>query len=440
MKSKLLIKLLIISLVLVLPPQFFSCKKIDLKKIVLLRTLPADAITFHSAQLKGEVIDAGEDGNVTEYGFVYGSSKSLTLEDERAVKGNSTPDVGTMFVTIDTLNSDTRYYYKAYTIENDGKVTFGDSASFKTAVNPFATVPLVGTVGIFNITPFNATAKGVVAEDGGANVSRRGFCISTEPAPNIVDDPFIQNGTGTGQFEHTFINLTPNTQYFVRAFAENAVGISYGGELNFTTEEAGGIVNEWLFYDDGVNVDGIGLNDGGGFDVAIRFTPQQLAPYNGFKITKIKFFPKVGLPCEYYVEVFTGQSPTIDDMVYDQFVENPLIDEWNIVDLDVPQIIDASDELWIGYFVNNQQSGTFPAGIDDGPGENGYGDMLSVDNLGSWLTLADAGIDANWNIQVFVTNEEGVEMPMVRTMPAQSERSSPDKTSSKTISLQNSTK
>jgi len=440
MKSKLLIKLLIISLVLVLPPQFFSCKKIDIKKIVLLRTLQADSITFHSARLNGEVIDEGKEGNVSEYGFVYGPSESLTIEDERAIKGNSTPEVGAMQVFVDNIESDTKYYYKAYTIENDGKVTFGNITSFQTALNPTANAPIVGTVGILNVTAFSATAKGVVEEDGGANVSRRGFCISTEPQPNIADDPFTQNGIGIGPFEHVFINLTPNTQYFVRAYAENAVGVAYGGQLNFTTEEAGGVVNEWLFYDDGINVDGIGLNDGGGFDVAIRFTPQLLASYNGFKITKIKFFPKVGLPCEYYLEVFTGQSPTLDDLVYDQFVENPLINEWNIVDLDVPHIIDASDELWIGYFINNQQAGAFPAGIDDGPGENGYGDMLSVDNLGSWLTLADAGIDANWNIQVFVTNEDGVEMPMVRTMPAQLERSSSNKNASKTISSQNSIK
>lgn len=440
MKSKLLVKLLIISLALVLPPQFFSCKKIDLKKIVLLRTLPADEITFQSAQLKGEVIDAGEDGNVTEYGFVYGVSETLTLEDAKAIAGNTTPEVGIVQVLVDNIESDTKYYYKTYTVENGGKITFGNIATFQTAVNPSANAPLVGTVGILNISAFSATAKGIVEEDGGATISRRGFCISTESMPNIQDDPYTQNGTGTGQFEHTFINLTPNTQYFVRAYAENAVGVAYGDEINFTTEESGGLVNEWLFYDDGVNVDGIGLNDGGGFDVAIRFTPQLLAPYNGFKITKIKFFPKVGLPCEYYIEVFTGQSPTLDDLVYDQFVGNPLIDEWNIVDLDVPHIIDASDELWIGYFVNNQQAGTFPAGIDDGPGENGYGDMLSVDNLGSWLTLADAGIDANWNIQVFVTNEEGVEMPMVRTMPAQPERSSSDENASKTISSQNSRK
>ncbi len=440
MKSKLLIRLLVICLVLVLPPQFFSCKKIDLEKIVLLRTLPAQDTTFNSAVLKGEVIDGGEEGSVSEYGFVYGTSEVLTLDDEKAIKGTSTPEVGNIQVIVEALEGETKYYFKAYAIEKDGKTTFGNIASFKTTIPPGATVPVLSIVEILNISAYSATAKGLVEDDGGANVSRRGFCIGTESLPNIVDDFFTQNGIGTGEFEHVFINLTPETQYYVRAYAENAMGVAYGGELNFTTEEAGGLVNEWLFYDDGVNYDGIGLTDGGGFDVAIRFTPQLLEPYNGFKVSKIKFFPKVGLPCEYELEIFTGQNPTLEDMIYNQPVENPNIDVWNEVLLETPHIIDASQELWVGYYINSQQPGSYPAGIDDGPGENGYGDMISVDNLSSWATLADAEIDANWNIRVFVTNEEGLEMPMTRTMPVQSERSSTNDTSSKTISSQNSIK
>jgi|GEM_PF-2412224 len=440
MKSKLLIKLLVICLVLVLPPQFFSCKKIDIEKIVLLRTLPAQDTTYNSAVLNGEVIDAGENGSISEYGFVYGSSNNLTLDDEKAIIGTTTPKVDSIQVFVDSLESNTTYYFKAYAIEKDGKTTFGNISSFKTTIPPGATAPVVGAVEVLNISAYNATAKGLVEDDGGVNVTRRGFCISTEPQPNIADDFFTQNGTGTGEFEHTFINLTPETQYYVRAYAENAVGITYGEELTFTTEESGGVVNEWLFYDDGVNDDGIGLTDGGSFDVAIRFTPQQLEPYNGFKVSKITFFPKVGLGVEYYVEILTGQNPTINDLVYDQFVENPLIDEWNTVDLDTLHVIDASRELWIGYYIKYQPVGSYPAGIDAGPGENGYGDMISVDNLSTWGTLGDAEYYANWNIRVFVTNEEGVEMPMTREIPVHAERSSSNENSSKTISSQNSNK
>ncbi|MDP5002241.1 MAG: hypothetical protein NWQ15_10115 [Flavobacterium sp.] len=43
------------------------------------------------------------------------------------------------------------------------------------------------------------------------------------------------DGTGTGSFTSSISGLTPNTTYYVRAYATNSVGTSYGNEINFTT-------------------------------------------------------------------------------------------------------------------------------------------------------------------------------------------------------------
>ena len=43
------------------------------------------------------------------------------------------------------------------------------------------------------------------------------------------------NGTGLGVYTGTLMNLTPLTTYYVRAYAANSVGTSYGSELSFTT-------------------------------------------------------------------------------------------------------------------------------------------------------------------------------------------------------------
>ncbi|MCF8364948.1 MAG: hypothetical protein K9H16_04155 [Bacteroidales bacterium] len=440
MKRIITIKLLILSLVLILPPQFYSCKKIDIRREVLLQTLPAESITFHSAVLKGTIVDAGEDGSIKEYGFVYGTVTNPGVADSKAIEGNSSPQVGAIGTVVDGIESNTTYYFKTYTIEEDGKLTYGNVNSFKTLPNPDATVPDVGTLQVLEISPIGAKVRGVVVDDGGASVTRRGFCISTNPLPNINEDPFTENGMGTGEFLHVFNNLTPNTEYYVRAYAENQLGVGYGGQLVFITQEGGGLITAWLFYDDGVNVDGIGLNEGGSFDVAIRFTPDQLEQYNGFKITKIKFFPKIGSPVEYFLEIFTGDNPTLEDQVYDQWVENPDIDMWNDVSLEIPHVIDASQELWVGYFITNQEALTYPAGIDNGPGQIGYGDLISIDDLSSWVTLHDADLDANWNIQVFVTNESGLEMPMTRTLIRQPVRKPRDSQSIQTISSKNNSR
>ncbi|MBN1185318.1 MAG: PKD domain-containing protein, partial [Bacteroidales bacterium] len=48
-------------------------------------------------------------------------------------------------------------------------------------------------------------------------------------------------GTGTGRYSETVTGLTPGIQYFVKAFATNRTGISYGKELSFISLSAGTI-------------------------------------------------------------------------------------------------------------------------------------------------------------------------------------------------------
>jgi hypothetical protein len=189
-----------------------------------------------------------------------------------------------------------------------------------------------------------------------------------------------------------------------------------------------------------VNFDGIGLGEGGNFDVAIRFTPDQLAPYNGLQITKFKIFIRDSFPVEYYLEIFEGNDPTVEDLVYEQFVESPLANQWNEIDLDEPHIIDASAELWVGYFVVNQPAGSFPAGIDEGPGVAGFGDLIGIGNPLEWQSLSNAGIEGNWNLQVFVTNLSGEEVPMTRNAPGNTSREGAGNHSLKTITSQKSSR
>jgi hypothetical protein len=46
---------------------------------------------------------------------------------------------------------------------------------------------------------------------------------------------FTTNGTGTGAFVSNLTGLTGSTTYYVRSYATNSVGTSYGPEISFTT-------------------------------------------------------------------------------------------------------------------------------------------------------------------------------------------------------------
>ena len=66
--------------------------------------------------------------------------------------------------------------------------------------------------------------------------------------------------------------------------------------------------------------------------------------------------------------------------------------------------------LLAGIWVTNYVLGTYPAGVD-GPAIAGAGDMISFDDGVSWESLYTGNplLNYNWNLEVFVTNQQGQE-------------------------------
>jgi hypothetical protein len=154
----------------------------------------------------------------------------------------------------------------------------------------------------------------------------------------------------------------------------------------------------WLRLDDGVNGgNSIGPNDTIEFDVAARFTPEQLVPYEGLSVVQISFFP-AEVSANYSVRVWQGENA--DSLYRDQVVENPVIGLWNYITLTDPYLLDVTKELWIGYHINTPTG--YPAGVDDGPAIDGYGNMMYYEN--EWQTLLEINpaLDFNWNIAALI--------------------------------------
>ena len=188
--------------------------------------------------------------------------------------------------------------------------------------------------------------------------------------------------------------------------------VQYGDALKFTTPNPGG-TGYWLKYDDGVNFTGIGLTDGSNFDYAIRFPTQALTNYNGYRISKIRFFPKEA--ADFHVEVFEGVNPPT--LIYYEDVNNPILNTWNEYSPTNTYFIDSGIEVWVGIWVTNYVMGTYPAGSDDGPAVAGAGDMISFDDGVSWESLYTGNplLNYNWNLEVFVTNQKGQEFKLVNS-------------------------
>lgn len=91
-----------------------------------------------------------------------------------------------------------------------------------------------------NLITISATGGGNITDDGGEPVIARGVCWSTSANPTIANSK-TTDGSGSGSFASTLTGLSSGETYYVRAYATNTVGTSYGDEQSFTT-------NGWAKY------------------------------------------------------------------------------------------------------------------------------------------------------------------------------------------------
>jgi len=95
--------------------------------------------------------------------------------------------------------------------------------------------PDVHTSDIKNISLTSAFVGGTIITDGGANVTETGVFWSIEPeAQNSGTKLRISNQVDS--FSVILKGLTTKTLYYVKAYAVNSEGISYGEEKQFTTQ------------------------------------------------------------------------------------------------------------------------------------------------------------------------------------------------------------
>lgn len=93
-------------------------------------------------------------------------------------------------------------------------------------------LPTVVTAAVLDITPSGAKAGGEVTDDGGATVFERGLCWKTSPGATIADSKLVL-GFGSGAFEGFIAGLNQGTTYYLKAYAINEKGTSYGSEVSF---------------------------------------------------------------------------------------------------------------------------------------------------------------------------------------------------------------
>lgn len=174
------------------------------------------------------VSDGGEP--ITECGVCWNDYGAPSVNDSCQVyQGGATSDY---YCLLTGLPASTTLYAKAYAINASG-VGYGQVVSFQTGSE--MTAPVVSTLAIDSIGPYYATCVGRIVSTGGGLLTECGVCWSFLSEPTLSGSHVVVENGSVGDFRAPMRGLTPTTKYYVRAYAVNSMGVSYGEMLEFET-------------------------------------------------------------------------------------------------------------------------------------------------------------------------------------------------------------
>jgi uncharacterized protein (TIGR02145 family) len=215
-----------IGIIFILISIFFACKKsetINLPKVV---TASVDNISGKSARAGGNVADDGG-ADITDRGIFWGTSADPETSGTKIAIGKG---LGVFYDTLRTLSPGVKYYVKAYA-QNSKGIAYGNETFFTAQIN----MAVITTSAVTNLTTTTATVGGDVSDDGGFKVTARGIYWGTLPnTQNTGMKAAVDSGKGV--FSKNLEGLSRGVTYYVRAYATNIKGTSYGEEISFTTQ------------------------------------------------------------------------------------------------------------------------------------------------------------------------------------------------------------
>ena len=149
----------------------------------------------------------------------------------------------------------------------------------------------------------------------------------------------------------------------------------------------------WYYYDDGVNVDAIGLTNGGSFYWGVIFPS---GSYTGNAVTKVKMYDYAAHTGN--IMIYQGGSSAPGTLVYTQAYActgSESFVEWT---LSSPVAVNPNQNLWIVMYNND---GHYVAPVCDNTG-NPNGRWISTDGS-SWTDLASINdLNYTWMLRAYL--------------------------------------
>jgi hypothetical protein len=199
-------------------------------------TQAATAILADSFTANGNITDAGGI-DITRRGFCYVQATTgdpeIGGEGVLEVHEDGTFSEGAFDLPISSgIDYYLNYRVRAYAI-NDSGTGYGNTVDVLTLDIPVVLTTESSTD--INFTTFRA--NGVIVSKGRSQVTRRGFCYLEGPTgtPTVADETKYEDGDfEVGELFYQIVSML-NSNYRVRAYAINSLGVNYGNTVGTST-------------------------------------------------------------------------------------------------------------------------------------------------------------------------------------------------------------
>lgn len=271
------------------------------------------------------------------------------------------------------------------------------------------TAPYVTTINPEDVTINSAMLGGNVLMSGNLEMLARGFCISTKRNPTIEDRCIESSSVGVGYFTCNADNLSSNTIYYVRAYATNKKGTTYGEEKSFKTKEPEK-QGKWIYYDNGVYESSFAYAVNSPIYWGVCFPNTYLENYEGYRLNKVLLYIYSSNAYKVNMEVYVGGVNSPGNMVLHseaRVSSTSTINTWE--DFQIAKYadveIDSTQSLWITFNAYSTSMVKYPAAACSYVG-NPNSDWISLDGI-TWEHMSDHDLNYSWMIRAYLEDDKG---------------------------------
>ena len=164
---------------------------------------------------------------------LFNNGNNETEWEELATYNNAATSYTTVTINIPT---DASHQSPVSYIAFESTSTIGGKVNVKDInINATLQVPVVTTVSV-NLSTYNSVQMiANVSYSGLSDVTARGVCYSSTNSTPTLADNVKTSGSGIGDYTVNITNLDLLTTYYLRAYATNAFGTTYGETYTITT-------------------------------------------------------------------------------------------------------------------------------------------------------------------------------------------------------------